>query len=75
MSHSRSLDALRLTEEEATEVRAARRAEIERRAALLEPPMSPNALARNAAFKAAIQIPTPLNDNAWEAWRMHILEE
>ena len=54
------------TKEEVADLKAARRAEIERRCLLLEPPISANVLAHMSSFQAAIQIIQPLNDGAWE---------
>ncbi|KAI1499622.1 hypothetical protein F5X99DRAFT_388926 [Biscogniauxia marginata] len=61
------------TREEALELKAARRAEIERRALELEPPLPANVLAHVPAFKAAIQITSPLDDNAWNLLKPRLL--
>lgn len=56
-------------------VKSSRRAEIEKRAQQLEPPLGPGALARTPAFQAAIQIIAPLDDNAWEILRPRLLAQ
>ncbi|KAH6646486.1 hypothetical protein BKA67DRAFT_664322 [Truncatella angustata] len=58
---------------EVIELRAARRAEIERRAMLLQPPLQPDVLAQIPSFQAALQIITPLDDNAWEMLKRRLL--
>ncbi|KAI0430952.1 hypothetical protein F5Y09DRAFT_306281 [Xylaria sp. FL1042] len=55
----------RRTREKAEEMKAARRAEIERRAKTLEPPLLADVLALIPSFQAAIQITSPLDDTAW----------
>jgi len=47
------------------EAKAARRAEIERRCAALEPPLLPNVLNHMESFQAAMQITQPMTDQAW----------
>ncbi|KAI1857044.1 uncharacterized protein JN550_013440 [Neoarthrinium moseri] len=61
------------TREEVLEMKAARQAEIERRAMLLEPPLLPNILAHMPAFQAALQIITPLDDHAWGLLKPRLL--
>ncbi|KAI0599317.1 hypothetical protein F4775DRAFT_550823 [Biscogniauxia sp. FL1348] len=63
------------TREEALELKAARRAEIERRALELEPPLPANVLAHVPAFKAAIQITAPLDENAWSLLKPRLLAQ
>ncbi|KAK7951892.1 uncharacterized protein PG986_007620 [Apiospora aurea] len=63
------------TQEEIQEMKAARRLEIERRAALLEPPLLPNVLAHIPSFQAALQIIQPLDDNAWELLKPRLLSQ
>lgn len=61
------------TLQEVIELKAARRAEIERRALLLDPPLQPSVLAHIPSFQAALQIITPLGDNAWELLKPRLL--
>ncbi|KAI1407478.1 hypothetical protein F5Y13DRAFT_126315 [Hypoxylon sp. FL1857] len=63
------------TREEALELKAARRAEIERRAMELDPPLPANILARIPSFQAAIQIISPLDDNAWNLLKPRLLAQ
>ncbi|KAI3331867.1 hypothetical protein HD806DRAFT_172509 [Xylariaceae sp. AK1471] len=65
----------RRTREEAEELKAARRADIERRAMELEPPLPVHVLALIPAFQAAIQITSPLDDNAWNVLRPRLLAQ
>ncbi|KAI9761964.1 MAG: AMP deaminase [Chaenotheca gracillima] len=58
---------------EVNELKAARRAEIERRCADLDPPMSPAILHHMDSFQAAVQISTPLTDSAWEVLKPRLL--
>ncbi|TGJ82714.1 hypothetical protein E0Z10_g6049 [Xylaria hypoxylon] len=61
------------TREEAEEMKAVRRAEIERRAAELEPPLSAHLLALIPSFHAAIQITSPLDDTAWNLLKPRLI--
>ncbi len=63
------------TKEEATELKAWRRAEIERRALLLDPPLPAAVLAHIPSFQAAIQIIAPLDDSAWELLKPRLLAQ
>ncbi|KAI0838999.1 hypothetical protein F5Y06DRAFT_267156 [Hypoxylon sp. FL0890] len=63
------------TREEALELKAARRAEIERRAMELDPPLPANTLALIPSFQAAIQISSPLDDNAWDLLKPRLLAQ
>ncbi|ORY56663.1 uncharacterized protein BCR38DRAFT_115590 [Pseudomassariella vexata] len=63
------------TREEANEMRAARRAEIERRAMLLEPPLPSNVLALVPSFQAALQITSLLDDAAWDLLKPRLLAQ
>ncbi|KAI0815662.1 hypothetical protein GGR55DRAFT_356148 [Xylaria sp. FL0064] len=63
------------TREKAEEMKAARRAEIERRAQTLEPPLPAHALALILAFQAAIQITSPLDDTAWDLLRPRLIAQ
>lgn len=56
-------------------MKAARRAEIERRAMLLKPSLPPNVLAHIPSFQAALQITTPLDDGAWELLKPRLLAQ
>lgn len=58
-----------------SELKAARRAEIERRASKLQPPLTSNVLAHIPSFQAAIQITAPLDDNAWELLKPRLLAQ
>ncbi|KAI0109614.1 hypothetical protein GGR51DRAFT_512140 [Nemania sp. FL0031] len=61
------------TRDEAEEMKAARRAEIEKRAAKLKPPIPAHILALCPAFQAAIQITTPLDDTAWHLLKPQLI--
>lgn len=63
------------SKEELAELKAARRAEIERRCMLLDPPLTPGVLAHMGSFQAAIQIIQPLNDGAWEVLKPRLLAQ
>ncbi|KAI1373601.1 hypothetical protein F4677DRAFT_211621 [Hypoxylon crocopeplum] len=63
------------TREEALELKAARRAEIERRAMELDPPLPAHVLAHIPSFQAAIQIISPLDDNAWDLLKPRLLAQ
>ncbi|KAK4101757.1 hypothetical protein N658DRAFT_425281 [Parathielavia hyrcaniae] len=63
------------TAEEAAELKAARKAEIERRALLLESPLMPEVLRHVPAFQAATQISTRLDDDAWERLKPRLLAQ
>ncbi|KAI1276627.1 hypothetical protein F5Y07DRAFT_388949 [Xylaria sp. FL0933] len=63
------------TREMAEEMKAARRAEIEKRAQTLEPPLPANVLALIPAFQAAIQITSPLDDTAWDLLRPRLIAQ
>jgi hypothetical protein len=65
----------RKTREEAEELKAARRAEIERRAMELKPPLPAHVLALVPAFQAAIQITSPLDNNAWNLLKPRLLAQ
>lgn len=57
------------------EAKAARRADIERRCAQLEPPLTPSVLIHMESFAAAIQIPIALNDSSWEVLKPRLLAQ
>lgn len=57
------------------EAKAARRAEIERRCSLFDPPLLPHILNHMESFQAAIQISTPLTDFAWDLLESRLLTQ
>lgn len=59
----------------ANEAKAARRAEIERRCSLFDPPLLPHILNHMESFQAAIQISTPLTGPAWEVLEPRLLAQ
>ncbi len=63
------------TAERATELKEARKAEIERRALLLDPPMVADVLRHIPSFQAAIHIVARLDDNAWERLKPRLLAQ
>ncbi|OHF04327.1 hypothetical protein CORC01_00179 [Colletotrichum orchidophilum] len=63
------------THEEAAALKALRRAEIERRAMLLDPPLPPNIIVHMPCFQAAIQITATLDDNAWITLKPRLLSQ
>lgn len=66
---------IRRTLEEVAALKAARTAEIERRASLLDPPLLHNVLRHMVSFQAATQLITTLDDNAWDLLRPRLLAE
>ncbi|PVH82965.1 hypothetical protein DL98DRAFT_455911 [Cadophora sp. DSE1049] len=63
------------TKEEVAELKAARRAEIERRCLLLDPPITAGVLAHMPSFQAAIQIIQPLVDSSWEVLEPRLISQ
>ncbi|GAB1311161.1 F-box domain-containing protein [Madurella fahalii] len=63
------------TAEEVAELKAARKAEIERRALLLDPPLTADVLRHIPSFQAATHIVAPLDDNAWELLKPRLLAQ
>lgn len=63
------------TVKDANEAKAARRAEIERRCSLFDPPLLPHILNHMESFQAAIQISTPLTDAAWDVLKPRLLAQ
>ncbi|KAI9743519.1 MAG: hypothetical protein M1818_002832 [Claussenomyces sp. TS43310] len=63
------------TKEEVSELKAARKAEIERRCMQLDPPLTPGVLAHMASFQAAIQIIKPFDHDAWELLKPRLLSQ
>ena len=60
---------------EVNEAKAARRAEIERRCAALDPPILPAVLNHMESFQAACQISTALTDHAWQVLEPRLLAQ
>lgn len=63
------------TKEEVAELKATRKAEIERRALELDPPLPANILAQISSFQAALQIIKPMDDHAWETLKPRLLAQ
>lgn len=57
------------------EAKAARRAEIERRCAALDPPLLPSVMRHMDSFQAAMQISQPMTDQAWQILRPRLLSQ
>ncbi len=55
--------------------KAARRAEIERRCAALDPPLLPSLLNHMESFQAAMQITQPMTDQAWKILKPRLLAQ
>ncbi|KAK7426873.1 hypothetical protein QQZ08_006619 [Neonectria magnoliae] len=72
---SRPQGQQRRTKEQVAELKTKRRSEIERRALLLDPPLTASVLAHIPSFQAALQIITPLDDNAWELLKPRLLAQ
>jgi len=60
---------------EVEQTKAERRKDIERRCLELNPPIKPSTLTYMEAFNAAIKIPMPLNENAWELLKTRLLTQ
>jgi hypothetical protein len=60
---------------DANEAKATRKADIERRCQLLNPPISPNILRHMDSFKAAIQISQPMTDYSWSVLQPRLLAQ
>jgi hypothetical protein len=60
---------------DANEAKASRKQDIERRCQLMQPPILPNVLRHMDSFKAAIQIPQPMNDYAWRMLQPRLLAQ
>ncbi|KAH8593267.1 hypothetical protein B0O99DRAFT_627629 [Bisporella sp. PMI_857] len=63
------------SKEQVVELKAARRAEIERRCMLLDPPLTSSVLAHMSSFQAAMQIVKPFDDSAWEVLQPRLLSQ
>ncbi|KAL1841490.1 hypothetical protein VTJ49DRAFT_6981 [Mycothermus thermophilus] len=63
------------TAEEAAQLKVARKREIERRALLLDPPITPDVLSHMPSFQAATQIVAELGDDAWELLKPRLLAQ
>ncbi|KAK5274293.1 hypothetical protein LTR96_000893 [Exophiala xenobiotica] len=61
--------------QEVEHAKIARRREIEQRCQDLQPPIMASTLPYMDAFKAAIQIPLPLNERAWEVLKPRLLAQ
>ncbi|KIX01805.1 uncharacterized protein Z518_09532 [Rhinocladiella mackenziei CBS 650.93] len=61
------------SQQDAEQIKAQRRREIERRCQALEPPIMPSTLTYMESFQAAIKISQPLNDKAWEILKPRLL--
>lgn len=72
---SPSTSRVERTKEQIAELKAARKAEIEKRALELDPPISANVLAQIPSFQAALQIFAPMDDNAWETLKPRLLAQ
>ena len=57
------------------DAKAARRAEIERRCALMDPPLLPSILNHMESFQASMQITQPMTDRAWRILRPRLLAQ
>jgi hypothetical protein len=57
------------------QMKADRKAEIERRCLQLDPPIMPSTLVYMESFAAAIQIPMALNEGAWEVLKPRLLAQ
>lgn len=66
---------LERTKEEIAELKAARKAEIERRALSLDPPLPASVLAHMPSFQAALQIIAPLDDQGWEVLHPRLIAQ
>jgi hypothetical protein len=60
---------------DANEAKATRKADIERRCQLLDPPILPSVLRHMDSFKAAIQISQPMNDYSWSVLQPRLLAQ
>lgn len=63
------------TKEEVAELKATRKAEIERRALELDPPLPANILAHIPSFQAALQIITPMDNPSWDMLKPRLLAQ
>ena len=57
------------------EAKAFRRAEIERRCAALDPPLTPSLLSHMESFQAAMQITQPMTEQAWQILKPRLLAQ
>ena len=60
---------------DANEAKAARRVEIERRCAALDPPLLPNVLCHMESFQAAMHITQPMTEQAWQILKPRLLAQ
>lgn len=63
------------TKEQVAGLKATRKAEIERRALELDPPLPASILAQIPSFQAALQMITPMDDQAWETLKPRLLAQ
>ena len=63
------------TADEVAELKQLRKAEIERRARLLDPPLTPAVLAHIPSFQAALQIIAPFDEKAWGLLKPRLLAQ
>ena len=71
MYHQRPERSIR----DVNEAKAIRRAEIERRCAAMNPPLTTNLLVHMESFQAAIQITQPMTEQAWQILRPRLLTQ
>jgi hypothetical protein len=75
LQHRRTAIQQKRTKEEAAQLKAQRRTDIENRAMLLDPPLTANVLAHIPSFQAALQLITPLDDHAWALLKPRLLAQ
>ncbi|KAF9767855.1 hypothetical protein IL306_014925 [Fusarium sp. DS 682] len=75
IQQSRTTIQQKRTKEEAAQLKAQRKTDIENRAMLLNPPLTANVLAHIPSFQAALQLITPLDDQAWELLKPRLLAQ
>lgn len=63
------------TQQRSNLIKAQRKEEIERRCLLLDPPIPGNVLIHLDAFQAALQIPLPMDDKAWESLKDRLIPQ
>lgn len=63
------------TKEDVAEIKAARRAEIERRCMAFDPPLTAGVIAHMASFQAALHILKPLDERDWEILKPRLLAQ
>jgi len=73
--HTQQQPRLERSLRDVNEAKALRRAEIERRCAELDPPLTAAVLSHMESFSAAIQIPHPFTDRDWEILKPRLLAQ